>query len=44
MSIEKGLHGLEHVHRFTRAVSIGNARELLKAEKEERNPPPVTLR
>ena len=25
----------EHVHRFTRAVSVGNPREFLQAEKED---------
>ena len=35
MSIEKVLHGVEHVHRFTRAVSVGNRREFLQAEKED---------
>jgi hypothetical protein len=27
--------GLEHVHAFTRAVSVGNPREFLQAEKED---------
>jgi hypothetical protein len=35
MSIEKVLHGVEHVHRFTRTVSVGNPREFLQAEKED---------
>jgi TnpA family transposase len=35
MSIEKVLYGVEHVHRFTRAVSVGNPREFLQAEKED---------
>jgi len=35
MSIEKVLYGIEHVHRFTRAVSVGNPREFLQAEKED---------
>jgi TnpA family transposase len=26
---------IEHAHRFTRAVSVGNPREFLQAEKEE---------
>lgn len=26
---------IEHVHRFTRAVSVGNPREFLEAEKED---------
>jgi TnpA family transposase len=34
MSIEKVLSGIEHVHAFTRAVSVGNPREFLQAEKE----------
>ena len=25
----------EHVHRFTRAVSVGNPREFLQTEKED---------
>jgi TnpA family transposase len=33
MTIEKVLNGVEHVHRFTRAVSVGNPREFLQAEK-----------
>jgi TnpA family transposase len=28
MAIERVLNGIEHVHRFTRAVSVGNPREL----------------
>jgi hypothetical protein len=32
MSIEKVLSGIEHVHAFTRAVSVGNPREFLQAE------------
>jgi hypothetical protein len=28
-------HSVEHVHRFTRAVSVGNPREFLQAEKED---------
>ena len=35
MSIEKVLSGIEHVHAFTRAVSVGNPREFLQAEKQE---------
>jgi len=27
--------GIEHVHAFTRAVSVGNPREFLQAEKED---------
>src|ERR1700680_4724206 len=34
-AIEKQLDRIEHVHRFTRAVSVGNPREFLQAEKEE---------
>jgi hypothetical protein len=29
------LSGIEHVHAFTRAVSVGNPREFLQAEKED---------
>jgi Tn3 transposase DDE domain len=32
---EKVLSGIEHVHAFTRAVSVGNPREFLQAEKED---------
>ena len=35
MSIEKVLNGVEHVHRFTRAVSVGSPREFLQAEKDD---------
>ncbi|MBV8173687.1 MAG: Tn3 family transposase [Verrucomicrobia bacterium] len=35
MSIEKVLSGIEHVHAFTRAVSVGNPRKFLQAEKED---------
>jgi TnpA family transposase len=35
MAIERVLNGIEHVHRFTRAVSVGNPREFLQAEKQE---------
>ena len=35
MSIEKVLSGIEHVYAFTRAVSVGNPREFLQAEKED---------
>ena len=35
MPIEKVLSGIEHVHAFTRAVSVGNPREFLQAEKED---------
>jgi TnpA family transposase len=35
MSIEKVLSGIEHVHAFTRAVSVGNPHEFLQAEKED---------
>ena len=34
-AIEKQLDRIEHTHRFTRAVSVGNPREFLQAEKEE---------
>ena len=29
------LSGIEHVHTFTHAVSVGNPREFLQAEKED---------
>jgi Tn3 transposase DDE domain len=32
---KKQLDRIEHVHRFTRAVSVGNPREFLQAEKED---------
>lgn len=35
MTIEKVLNGVEHVHRFTRAISVGNPREFLQAEKQD---------
>ena len=35
MAIERVLNGIEHVHRFTRAESVGNPREFLQAEKQE---------
>ena len=35
MAIERVLNGVKHVHRFTRAVSVGNPREFLQAEKQE---------
>jgi len=34
-AIEKQMDRIEHVHRFTRAVSVGNPREFLQAEKED---------
>jgi Tn3 transposase DDE domain len=34
-TIEKQMDRIEHVHRFTRAVSVGNPREFLQAEKED---------
>lgn len=34
-AIEKQMDRIEHVHRFTRAISVGNPRELLQAEKED---------
>jgi TnpA family transposase len=34
-AIEKQLDRIEHAHRFTRAVSVGNPREFLEAEKED---------
>jgi hypothetical protein len=30
MAIERVLNGVEHVHRFTRAVSVGNPCEFLQ--------------
>jgi TnpA family transposase len=34
-TIEKQMDRIEHVHRFTRAVSVGNPREFLQAVKED---------
>ena len=34
-AIEKQMDRIEHVHRFTRAVSVGNPQEFLQAEKED---------
>lgn len=34
-AIEKQMDRIEHVHRFTRAVSVGNPREFLQAERED---------
>ena len=34
-AIEKQMDRIEHLHRFTRAVSVGNPREFLQAEKED---------
>jgi hypothetical protein len=34
-AIEKQMDRIEHVHRFTRSVSVGNPREFLQAEKED---------
>jgi hypothetical protein len=34
-AIEKQLDRIEHARRFTRAVSVGNPREFLQAEKED---------
>jgi hypothetical protein len=34
-AIEKQMDRIEHVHRFTRAVSVGNPLEFLQAEKED---------
>jgi len=34
-AIEKQLDRIEHAHRFTCAVSVGNPREFLQAEKED---------
>ncbi len=33
--IERQLNKVEQAHRFTRAVSIGNPREFIQAEKQE---------
>jgi len=33
--IERQLNKIEQAHRFTRAVSIGNPREFIQAEKQE---------
>ena len=33
--IERQLNKIEHAHRFTRAVSVGNPREFIQAEKQE---------
>ena len=35
MSIEKILNGIEQMHRFTYAVSVGSPREFFNAEKED---------
>src|SRR5260370_14541592 len=35
-AIEKQLDRIEHAHRFTRAVSVGNPREFLQSEKEDK--------
>jgi Tn3 transposase DDE domain len=32
---ERQLNKIEHAHRFTRAVSVGNPREFIQAEKQE---------
>ncbi|HEX5484153.1 MAG TPA: Tn3 family transposase, partial [Terriglobia bacterium] len=34
-AIEKQMDRIEHVRRFTRAVSVGSPREFLQAEKED---------
>jgi len=34
-AIEKQMDRIEHVHRFTRAISVGSPREFLQAEKED---------
>jgi TnpA family transposase len=34
-AIERQLAKIEHAHRFTRAVSVGNPREFIQAEKQE---------
>jgi TnpA family transposase len=35
MAIERVLNGIEHVHRFTRAVSVGNPREFFCRRKNK---------
>ena len=35
MKGKKGSWLVKHVHAFTRAVSVGNPREFLQAEKED---------
>ena len=34
-AIERQLNKIEHAHRFTRAVSVGNPREFIQAEKQK---------
>jgi len=34
-AIERQLNKIEHAHRFARAVSVGNPREFIEAEKQE---------
>jgi len=34
-AIERQLNKIEHAHRFARAVSVGNPREFIQAEKQE---------
>jgi hypothetical protein len=34
-AIERQLNKIEHAHRFPRAVSVGNPREFIQAEKQE---------
>ena len=34
-AIEHQLNKIEHVHHFTRAVSVGTPREFIEAEKQE---------
>ena len=34
-AIECQLDKIDHAHRFTRAVSVGNPREFIQAEKQE---------
>ncbi|MBL8497782.1 MAG: Tn3 family transposase [Nitrosomonas sp.] len=38
-AIEKQLNKIEHSHKFTRAVSVGNPRELIETEKQEQEIP-----
>lgn len=34
-AVERQLAKIEHIHRFTRAVSVGNPREFIQAEKQD---------
>jgi hypothetical protein len=39
MAIERVLNGIEHMHRFTRAVSIGNPREFCRRKSKNKKWP-----